>query len=69
MVIGATALSRSHFGEGVGPILLDELRCRGDEERLLDCNSNVIGDNDCSHSEDAAVTCIPSSKGSYLSDL
>ena len=47
------------FGQGTGPILLDEVACVGTENRLIECNANPIGTNDCSHSEDAGVMCQP----------
>ena len=37
---------------------LEYVRCAGDEERLLDCPSDVdIGFSDCEHSEDVGVRC------------
>ena len=56
---GAEALRGSFFGQGSGPIFLDELACRGDEENLLDCNSlNPRGIHMCDHTKDASVRCI-----------
>lgn len=43
---------------GVGPIHLDDVRCIGSEQRLIDCPGNQIGDHDCAHFEDAGVVCI-----------
>ena len=31
--------------------------CNGSEENLLQCLVNPLGNNDCSHSEDAGVRC------------
>ena len=46
------------FGEGEGEILLDDLRCTGDEATLLDClDQSDIGSHDCHHREDAGVIC------------
>ena len=43
---------------GTGDILLDNVRCRGIESSLLECNSNPIGQTDgCDHSEDAGIRC------------
>ncbi|XP_064388176.1 neurotrypsin-like [Halichondria panicea] len=41
------------------PIWL-ELRCRGNESRLIDCPANPIGVEDCSHSQDVALNCTAS---------
>ena len=54
---GAIARPRAYFGRGTGAILLDQLRCTGTETRLVNCPSNPLGIHDCSHSEDAGVTC------------
>jgi hypothetical protein len=37
---------------------LDNVGCSGAESRLIDCSHNAIGSHDCSHSEDAGVTCL-----------
>ena len=47
----------SSYGRGEGPIILDELDCRGDESSLLDCFHIPIGFNNCGHYEDAGVYC------------
>ena len=53
----AIAHSNSYFGRGTGSILLDQVACTGTETRLVNCPSNPLGVHDCSHSEDAGVTC------------
>ena len=53
----ATAYSFARFGQGSGPIYLDQVSCTGREEMLGDCNANPIGVHDCSHFEDAGVGC------------
>ncbi|KAK7482045.1 hypothetical protein BaRGS_00026737, partial [Batillaria attramentaria] len=40
-----------------GRILLDNLGCTGNEESLLECNHNGIGNHDCGHHEDVGVQC------------
>ncbi|XP_030644364.1 scavenger receptor cysteine-rich type 1 protein M130-like [Chanos chanos] len=44
------------FGQGKGPIFLDELNCTGTERNLWECPALEEG-HDCGHKEDAAVVC------------
>ena len=55
--IGAQFFSTAYFGERYGPIILDNLTCTGSESNLLGCSGNAIGDNVCTHSQDAGVRC------------
>ena len=52
---GAIAQLYAYFGEGSGPINMDDVACVGTESRLLDCTYTAI--HNCGHSEDAGVTC------------
>ena len=52
-----TAYSDAHFGRGCGTIWLDDLQCDGSESNLFDCTHRGIGSHNCSHQEDAGVTC------------
>lgn len=48
----------SGFTNGVGPIWLNNLYCRGFETRLIDCpRGNALGVHSCAHHEDAGVSC------------
>ena len=55
--IATSAPVASHFGEGTGPILLDNLQCTGTETRLIDCPHNGVGMHNCFPGEDAGVVC------------
>ena len=57
--VGAVYSINARFGRGTGPILLDNVGCRGGESRLLDCSNSGVGvySSNCGHDDDAGVTC------------
>ncbi|NXF71122.1 LOX3B oxidase, partial [Sclerurus mexicanus] len=51
------ALTGARMGQGTGPIHLNEVQCQGTEKSLWSCPFRNITQEDCKHTEDAAVRC------------
>eukprot|EP00057_Strongylocentrotus_purpuratus_P009168 XP_011663642.1 PREDICTED: ZP domain-containing protein [Strongylocentrotus purpuratus] len=54
-----SASSQARFGQGSGPIWMDNVNCSGIEAHIFDCPHNGFGNHDCNHGEDASVVCLP----------
>ena len=67
--LGAQAVSFAAYGQGTGPILLDDVRCAGTETRLIECPASPITTHNCVHFEDASVRCQPPPSTSLLFDV
>ena len=61
---GALAFTNAHFGQGTGPIYLDDMRCNGNEASILDCPHDP-NTGDCGHFEDSGVSCRVGGKHMY----
>ncbi|XP_062601527.1 deleted in malignant brain tumors 1 protein-like isoform X2 [Saccostrea cucullata] len=55
----AFAKSSAFYGRGNGKIWIDGLSCGGHENNIFECESETLGEHDCSNSEDAGVLCSP----------
>ena len=53
----AATYHRARFGQGTGPIVMDDLRCAGNEYSPFACPMRTIGTHNCRHYEDASVRC------------
>jgi hypothetical protein len=60
--LGARPFYNAAFGQGVGPIYLDDLRCTNRESRLIDCPHGGVNmiDNCRGHLDDAGLRCAES---------
>ena len=55
---GAMALRFAPFGEGTGPIFLDDVGCMGSELTLISCpRPDSVGVVNCGHNNDVGVQC------------
>ena len=52
----SSGLRNAAFGQGTGPIFLDNFACIGSEAVLTNCTHDTHT-ADCTHFEDASVTC------------
>ena len=49
------AVPLPNFGGGIGPIHMDEVCCKGNENSLFECPRLTI--HDCDHDQDAGIRC------------
>ena len=54
------AKSEAFYGQGSGPIWLENLQCIDTDTSISHCSHSIWGNNNCSHNEDAGVWCVPS---------
>ena len=53
----AVRSEKFQLGIGRGPILLDDVNCKGDESSLDQCEHKGWGRHNCAHEEGAGVVC------------
>lgn len=64
---GGRSFSSSYFGDGSGPIHMDNVFCTTNENRLLDCLFDPHT-SDCNHQKDAGVRCyVPGDLAALIS--
>ena len=56
--LGAKAVQKGGWwGSGKGVIWLDDVRCRGSETSLEQCDHSPWGVSNCNHDEDVGIEC------------
>ncbi|XP_059756730.1 LOW QUALITY PROTEIN: deleted in malignant brain tumors 1 protein [Balaenoptera ricei] len=61
-----SAPGNARYGQGSGPIVLDDVGCSGHESYLWSCPHNPWNTHNCGHSEDASVVCSGTESGLAL---
>ena len=66
--LGFGSLGNSYnFGQGSGPIWLDNVYCTGNESTLASCGHLGLNiSRNCTHTEDAGVRCYDGIQGKFL---
>ena len=55
---GAIAYVQAQFGAGSGPVLLSNVECSAEDQRLIDCPASIKDhESICGHEKDAGVRC------------
>jgi len=54
------------YGEGHGPIWVDDIKCTGVESNIDECLKSNWGVTNCQHKEDFVCLCDPGSQGSAV---
>ena len=56
----------AEYGGGMGPIVLDNVICTGEEDSIASCSHSGPLIHDCRHSEDVSISCIPNGKDDII---
>ncbi|XP_059204053.1 galectin-3-binding protein A-like [Centropristis striata] len=65
----AKSVSGKTYGKATGPIWLDDMACKGTENRLSACDFKGWGLSDCTHKEDVGVICETAGTNGTVGDF
>ena len=57
------------FGQGTGPIWLDDVQCVGDEIAISECYHTAWEVHNCGHYRDAGVVCRPKGRAIHVQSV
>ena len=57
-----SAPGNATFGQGIGQIWLEDVKCAGNETLIAECSHGEWGAHNCGHVKDAGVVCGPEGK-------
>ena len=55
--LASNAPTGAYYGQGTGPVWMDDVACSGSESHLYDCRQRGWGLHDCTHSKDSSAVC------------
>lgn len=53
------AFGGATYGQGSGPVWLDNVKCMGTETSIEECSHNSWGSHNCYHWKDVSISCLP----------
>lgn len=62
----AAVRTGAYYGEGMGSVWMEDVTCAGNESTVKLCPSKGLGTANCSHTQDAGVSCRSRLKSLFI---